>query len=210
MFRLFKSAKVAPEPPPAPPPPRLEIHISTRSQDIWNQFANEVEATNENIDYTTPGPLSIELAELCERRGAEQLDSEKIMYFAETTNYLLELKRNGERIGFLLLDCEKSPYSKAKIWLVCISSSEKGKGYAKLLIDQAIQIAKSAGKKTIHLEAISRQVGRKVYRPMGFDFNSPDDDDMTKDIEIAENKAKNKTRRSRRSRRNQKGIKTRK
>jgi GNAT superfamily N-acetyltransferase len=164
----------------------LEILIWPRENIIWGQFANYIEATDEMIDYTTPGPLAVELSELCERKGAFELDSTKIMYFSETTNYFLELKRNGERIGFLLLEAynDRMP---AKIWLVCVSSSEKGKNYSKLLIDQAKEIARSVGKRQIQLEAITREVGRKVYRPLGFEFISPDDDDMIAELNLGSN-----------------------
>jgi GNAT superfamily N-acetyltransferase len=179
MLRLFKSSKVAPSP---EAPPTFELHVWTHENAIWQQFADNVEATNESIEYTTPGLLSIELAELCRRNGAGELDSQKIMYFSEATNYFLELKKNGKRIGFLLLECYTGSLP-AKIWLVCISSSEKGKNYSKLLIDQAKEIARGAGKRTIHLEAITREVGRKVYKPLGFKFNySNNDNDMTADL----------------------------
>ena len=182
MLRLFKSSKVAPLPPPAEPAPALEVHVWTHENKIWEQFADTVEATNESIEYTTPGLLSIELAELCRRNVSSELDSQKIMYFSEVTNYFLELKKNGKRIGFLLLECYVGSVP-AKIWLVCISSSEKGKNYSKLLIDQAKEIARGAGKRTIHLEAITREVGRKVYKPLGFEYNhSNNNNDMTADL----------------------------
>jgi GNAT superfamily N-acetyltransferase len=206
MFHLFKSSKVAPAPPPLPPPPKLEIRIWPRENAIWGQFADYVEATNETVDYTNPGPLATELAELCERKGAYELDSTKIMYFSEPTNYFLELTRNGERVGFLLLEAynDRMP---AKIWLVCVSSSEKGKNYSKLLIDQAKEIARSLGKGQIELEAITREVGRKVYRPLGFDFISLDDLDMTAELSLGSNGTRKK--RSRKNRKTNRATKRR-
>lgn len=200
MLRFFKSSKIAPAPsaPPAsPPPPTLEVLIWPRENIIWKQFARYFEATNEMIDYSIPGPLARELATLCQRKGAYELDSTKIMYFSESTNYFLELKRDGERIGFLLLECYKGS-SPAKIWIGCISLSEKGKNYSKLLIDQAKEIARSAGKSTIHLEAISHDLGKKVYRPLGFEFTSPNTNNMIADLSLGSNR----TRKNRKARKN--------
>lgn len=199
MLRFFKSSKVAPSPlPPTPvmpvpsasltlPTPRLEVRIVPREHTLWSQFAEYHEATNEMIDYSIPGPLSRDLASLCQRKGAYELDSTKIMYFSETTNYFLELIRDdGERIGFLLLDCHPGS-SPAKIWIGCISLSEKGKNYSKLLIDTAKEIARAAGKSTLHLEAISHDLGKKVYQPLGFEFTSPTRNDMIATLSLGSN-----------------------
>ena len=171
----------------------LVIEVYDSVHPIWNGFAKEVKATpakkeneNENeryleefaIDYTVPGGLAYELAGLCEREGAFELTAEKIMYFSETTNKLLLLKKNEELIGFLMLALYEDS-SEPKIWLVCVSSSEKGKQYSKYLIDQAKRMAIEAGKTSIHLEAISRKVGNKVYKKQGFDFNDSNSENMT-------------------------------
>lgn len=200
MFSFLKKKKKEETPPPPLPPPaagaeappapkvtQLEIHIFPSEHEIWSQFAvevkgNETENENEFVpDYTVPGDLAYELAGLCEREGAIELDAEKIMYFSEATNYLLLLKKNGKNIGFLLLALYPGP-SQAKIWLVCVSSAESGKQYSKVLIDQAKRMAKEAEKSTIHLEALSRKVGRKVYKAQGFNFNESDGENMTAEL----------------------------
>jgi len=179
MSRFFsKSAKVAPEP-PSPPKPKLELHVYPSQNPIWKELSTYIPADEDHIDYTIPGPLAYELADLCHRNSAYELDSEKIMYFSEVTNYLLVLYKDGERIGFLMLDSSPGKYTRSKIWLVCVSSAEKGKQYSKILIDYAKGIAKSHEKTTIHLEALTRTVGEKVYEPQGFTFNSPTGEDMT-------------------------------
>ena len=189
------------EPPVTTP---LEIHIYDNSHPIWKEFAVEVKATKaENsweedfaIDYTTPGKLAYELAGLCEREGALDLTAEKIMYFSESTNKLLLLKKEGELIGFLMLDLYEGP-SPPKIWLVCVSSAEKGKRYSTFLIDQAKKMAIEAGKTSIHLEALSRKVGTKVYKKQGFNFDESDGENMTA---VLEQPKKRKTRRNRKNR----------
>ncbi len=191
----------------------LVIDIYDNTHPIWNGFATEVKATRANkneeeeeneysnylnefaVDYTVPGDLAYTLAELCERQGAIELNAEKIMYFSESTNKLLLLKKNGELIGFLMLALYGG-ISEAKIWLVCVSSSEKGKQYSKYLIDQAKQMAIDAGKKSIHLEALSRKVGTKVYKKQGFNFDESDGENMTA---VLEQPKKGKTRRNRRN-----------
>lgn len=215
MFAFLKKKKeeAAPNPPPPaaagaeakPPGPRLEIHIFPSEHEIWSQFAvevkgNENENDNENEfvpDYTVPGDLAYELAGICEREGALELNAEKIMYFSEATNYLMLLKKNDETIGFLLLALYPGP-SKPKIWLVCVSSAESGKQYSKLLIDQAKRMANEAGKKTIHLEALSRKVGRKVYKTQGFTFNESNGENMTAELNDSK---KRKTRKNHQRRR---------
>lgn len=145
-----------------------------------NQRNNNLNYLNDfRVDYTIPGPLALELSALCRREKAYELDSEKIMYFSEATNYLLLLKKDDETIGFLLLECYPSSHSEAKIWLVCVSHSYKGKQYSKILIEYSMKIAKDAGKDSIHLEALSRNVGTKVYKPLGFNFNSSRRNNMT-------------------------------
>lgn len=185
MFRFLKSAKVAPEPPAPNPQQILVLSIHTDKEPIWNQFAKEIVPDNDEnefaIDYTIPGPLALELSTLCKREGAYELDSEKIMYFSETTNYLLLLKKEDKPIGFLLLECYPGP-SDPKIWLVCVSSEYKGKQYSKILVEYAMKIAREAGKETIHLEALSRTVGTKVYKPLGFHFNSMRRNNMTANL----------------------------
>jgi hypothetical protein len=193
----------------------LVIEIYDDTHPIWKQFATEVKPTrakpeeaneeneNENylndfaVDYTVPGDLAYELAGLCEREGAIELNAEKIMYFSESTNKLLLLKKNGELIGFLMLALYGGS-SDAKIWLVCISSTEKGKQYSKYLIGQAKQMAIDAGKTSIHLEALSRKVGSKVYKKQGFTFNNSNSENMTSFLEQPQ---KRKTRRNRPNRR---------
>ncbi len=197
----------------------LVMEIYDNTHPIWKQFATEVkparakpkeakenenENENENnylndfvVDYTVPGDLAYELAGLCEREGAIELNAEKIMYFSESTNKLLLLKKNGELIGFLMLALYGGS-SDAKIWLVCVSSSEKGKQYSKYLIGQAKQMAIDAGKTSIHLEAISRKVGSKVYKKQGFTFNNSNSENMTAFLEQPK---KRKTRRNRPNRR---------
>ena len=207
MFSFFQKKKKKEQPEvPAPAaagaeqtaPTVLEIHIYPAEHEIWSQFAVEVKGNeNENEfvpDYTVPGDLAYELAELCERQNASELDAQKIMYFSEATNQLLLLKKNGETIGFLLLALYPGP-SQAKIWLVCVSSAESGKQYSKLLIDQAKRMAKEAGKKTIHLEALSRKVGRKVYKTQGFTFNESNGENMTAELNDSK---KRKTRKNHR------------
>ena len=193
----------------------LVIEIYDNTHPIWKQFATEVKPTrakpeeaneeeneNENylndftVDYTVPGDLAYELAGLCEREGAVELDAQKIMYFSESTNKLLLLKKNGELIGFLMLALYGGS-SDAKIWLVCVSSSEKGKQYSKYLIGQAKQMAIDAGKTSIHLEALSRKVGSKVYKKQGFEFNESDGENMTA---LLEQPQKRKTRHNRKNR----------
>ena len=194
MLSLFKKKKKE----DLPVPVRLEIHIYTNEHEIWSQFAELVKGNeNENDfvpDVTIPGTLAYELAGLCEREGAFELNAEKIMYFSEVTNYLLLLKKEGDTIGFLLLDLYPGP-SPPKIWLVCVSSTEKGKQYSRILIDQAKQMAKDAGKTNIHLEALSRTIGTKVYTPQGFVFNKPTGENMTAKLNDPK---KRKTRRQRR------------
>jgi len=219
MLKLFKSSKVA----PAPLSPRLEIHVYDSTNPIWAGFAIKVEpkpkpkpknATNGNsntneyneyneyaIDYTIPGELANNLSQLCDRTGAVELDAEKIMHFSEVTNYLLLLKKNGETIGFLMLNLYPG-LSEPKIWLGCVSSLESGKQYSKLLIDQAKQMAIDAGKSTIHLEALTRELGRKVYMQQGFEFNSPHGENMTaqlsKPTKTRKNRKSNRRKRTRR------------
>lgn len=185
MFRFLRSAKVAPEPPAPEPQQILVLSIHTDKEPIWSQFAKEIlPDNNENefaIDYTIPGPLAIELSQICRREGAYELDSEKIMYFSEATNYLLLLKKEDDTIGFLMLECYPGP-SEPKIWLVCVHSRYKGKQYSKILVEHAMKIARDAGKETIHLEALSRNVGTKVYKPLGFHFNSMRRNNMTANL----------------------------
>lgn len=182
MFRFLHSSKVAPE--PSLPEPLLVITHTDR-EPIWKGFATIVKAeNNENeftMDYTVPGDLAYELAGLCEREGANELTSEKIMYFSEVTNYLLLLKKEDETIGFLLLDCYPGVID-AKIWLVCVSSKYKGKKYSTLLINKAKQIARDVGKTEIHLEALTHTIGTKVYKPLGFRFNSMRRNNMTANL----------------------------
>lgn len=200
MSRFFgKSNKVAPEPEPEPPI-KYEVDLYTSEDPIWNEFAVEELPDEENehgVDYMNPGPLAIQLAEHCSREGAIGLDSEKIMYFSEVTNYLLILKHEGRSIGFLLL----SSFSRepdAKIWLVCVNKSEKKKNLSKILIDQAKRIAKEEGKTTIHLEALTREIGEKVYEPQGFVFNSSRTNDMTAQLGGGKRNSKTRKRKSRR------------
>jgi predicted GNAT family N-acyltransferase len=200
----------------------LVIEIYDDTHPIWKEFATEVKPARANkknkeeneeanegeneyenylnefaVDYTVPGDLAYELAGLCEREGAIELDAQKIMYFSESTNKLLLLKKNGELIGFLMLALYGGS-SDAKIWLVCVSSSEKGKQYSKYLIGQAKQMAIDAGKTSIHLEALSRKVGSKVYKKQGFTFNNSNSENMTAFLEQPQ---KRKTRRNRPNRR---------
>lgn len=181
MFRLLHSAKVAPA--PLPPQDRLELYTYTDKDPIWEGFAINVEATENTIDYTEPGKLAYELGEVCERKEALELDAQKIMYFSEVTNYLLILKKEGRTIGFLLLDCYPGT-SECKIWLVCVSKGYKGKKYSKILIDRAKELAREAGKTTLHLEALTRTVGEKVYKPLGFTFNSMRKNNMTATLTV--------------------------
>jgi hypothetical protein len=197
MVRFFsKSSKIAPEPPPAAAPTVLDMYIFQNTDPIWKEFSIYVPADEENeypIDYTNPGPLAYELAKLCSHEKAFDLNAQKIMYFSEVTNYLFVLKKDKETIGFLLLDSYKES-SDAKIWLVCIGSKFKGKQLSKILIDQAKRIAKEQGKTEIHLEALNREVGTKVYMAQGFTFNSPRGENMTAQL----GGCRQKTRRQRR------------
>lgn len=181
MFRFLHSAKVAPTSPP--PQDRLELYIYTDKDSIWKDFAINVEATENTIDYTNPGKLAYELGEVCEREGTIELDAQKIMYFSEVTNYLLLLKKETDTIGFLLLSCYPGP-SESKIFLVCVSKEYKGRKYSKIMIDKAKELTREAGKTTLHLEALTRTVGEKVYKPLGFTFNSMRRNNMTATLTV--------------------------
>jgi len=208
LLKRFGKKKEAESPPATTT--SLEIHVYDSNHPIWKEFAKEVKAAKaenegennwENefaVDYTVPGELAYELADLCEREGALELTAEKIMYFSEATNKVLLLKKDGELIGFLMMSLYDGP-SQPKIWLVCVSSTEKGKQYSKYLIDQAKRMAIEAGKTSIHLEALSRTVGKKVYTAQGFAFNESDGENMTAFLEQPK-KRKQNTRRYRKNR----------
>jgi ribosomal protein S18 acetylase RimI-like enzyme len=207
MSRFFsKSSKVAAEPPPPPPPPPMVVHLHVfkNTDPLWKDFAIYVPADEEeeySVDYTNPGPLAYELAKICSREKAYELDAEKIMYFAESTNYLLILKKENNTIGFLLLYSDPGQWATSKIWLVCVSSEFKGKQFSKVLIDHAKTIAKNDGKTEIHLEALNRELGKKVYEPQGFIFNSSRGDDMTAQLGGGRRKKTRKRRGSKQTRR---------
>jgi hypothetical protein len=57
-------------------------------------------------------------------------------------------------------------------------------------------MARDAGKTSIHLEAISRTVGKKVYKPQGFNFNESDGENMTAELGKNSSNKKRKTRRN--------------
>lgn len=172
--------------------PEIKIHDS--KSEIWDEFANEVEATENTIDYNEPGSLSLELASICKREGSIELDAERIMYLSQASNYFLELFDKGTRIGFLLLDLP-SWGEEAKIEVVCLSAKEKGKNYSKLLIDEAKRLAKAAGKKRLLLEALNHSVGQKVYKKQGFEFVDKTGENMVHQLG---GKRKSKTRKVKR------------
>jgi GNAT superfamily N-acetyltransferase len=150
--------------------PDLKIHTS--SSEIWDEFAEEIEGNENNkneMGFNEPGSLSIELAKLCRREGTIDLDAQRIMYLSQESNIFIELLEGGSRIGFLLLDLPAWG-EEAKIEVVCVSLSQKGKSYSKVLIDEAKRLAKEAGKKRLLLEALGRIIGEKVYKKQGFEF----------------------------------------
>lgn len=187
---------------------QLVLEIYENTHPIWAEFDQEIKPENENEnenlnanefdpDFTAPGPLAISLAKLCSREGAIELDAELIKNFSEFTNYLLLLKRADQIIGFLLLECPEGDLD-AKIWVGCVSISEKGKQFSRILIDQAKEIARKAGKLELHLDALTRKLGEKVYAPLGFTFNDKTGESMTISLLESEPEKKRKTRRKKR------------
>jgi hypothetical protein len=175
--------------------PEIKIHDSKSK--IWDDFAEEVEGNENNefdMGFNRPGQLSKDLAKLCLRDGTMDLDAERVMFLAEECNYFLELIENGARIGFGLIHLP-SYGEEAKIQLGCVSVTEKGKNYSKLLIDEAKRIAKAAGKKRLLLEAFNRVLGEKVYKKQGFEFVNASGTNM---IHQLGGKRKGKTRKMKR------------
>ena len=110
--------------------------------------------------------LAKDLALLCRREETPwNFDADEIENAFEETNYLLELYRGTERIGFLLLLLMEG--AAAKIDIVCVSKKETGRGLSKLLIDKAKELAKEAGKTEIELEPINDKV-KNIYTAQGF------------------------------------------
>ena len=157
-----------------------EIKIHTSDSDIWKGFAEEIDENNE-MGFETPGPLSIQLATICERSESLELDAERIMYLSQESDRLLELLEGGKRIGFLLMNLP-SWGEEATIHVVCVSPMQKGKNYSKLLIDEAKRLAKEKGKKRLTLEALSRSLGEKVYKKQGFEFVNKTGENMVHQI----------------------------
>jgi hypothetical protein len=121
----------------------------------------------ENVENSEE--LAAELATLCTSRVTtiSEFDAESVGNYIDESNYLLELMKGEERVGFLLM-MSYPVSSPAKIVLVCVSPTEKGKGASTNLIDTAKEIAKANGNPTIELEAESAAVMEKVYAKQGF------------------------------------------
>lgn len=175
--------------------PKIVVH--PWNDPVWKGFARTIEEDDEHIEYDEPGDLAVELAEHCSRDETLDLDAQKVMYMSEISNQYLELlDDDGNRIGFMLLDLPD--YGKeAKIVLLCVSKSEKGKQSSRILIDEAKRLAKKAGKERLTLEAYNRTVGEKVYAKQGFRFVTERGEDMV--YQIAGSRKRKTRRRKRRS-----------
>jgi GNAT superfamily N-acetyltransferase len=177
--------------------PDLKIHTS--NSEIWDEFAEEIEGNENNgygMGFNEPGSLSIELAKLCRRDGSIDLDAQRVMYLSQESNIFIELLEEGSRIGFLLMDLPGWG-EEAKIEVVCVSLSQKGKSYSKVLIDEAKRLAKEAGKKRLLLEALGRIIGEKVYKKQGFEFVDKTGENMVHQLG-GKRRAKTKTRKLKR------------
>lgn len=64
--------------------------------------------------------------------------------------------------GFLLMESNQ-------ITLIGISRESRGKGYVKVLVDEAQRLR---GGREIIIHAINHDVGRKVYEPIGFRYTN--------------------------------------
>lgn len=120
---------------------------------------------------------------LCEGALDFQLEPERVGWLVDKASHILRLVApvDGKRqmVTFAYLDVDPSPprgqppVSYAELVLLCgkykfTHGSTAWKG-SEVLIDKAMELAKVAGKTTLRLEALNKDLYEKVYKPMGFE-----------------------------------------
>jgi hypothetical protein len=121
---------------------------------------------------------------LCEGAIDFQLEPEQVGWLSYDTTHILRLvvknvdgKRRTVTFAYLNVNPSppigKPPVSYAELVLLCgrykfTHGSTTWKG-SEVLVDKAMELAKVAGKTTLRLEALNKDLYEKVYKPMGFE-----------------------------------------
>jgi len=147
-------------------------------------------------DFAKSEALAKELQRFCYRDEKYVFHAKQIKNFFEESNYLLTLEfEDGERLGFLLLQCYPRQDS-AKIVLVCIDENEAGENLSDRLLNKAKEIAKEAGNAFLELEAVNERVAQ-IYEAKGFKRKATG---LFMTLQLGSSRLHKKARRTRRNR----------
>lgn len=142
------------------------IDVITRDNDPTNLFGRLYD--NEDVK---------EYHNLCKRAADYRMEPERVGYLEADTSHILRLMVGDQMVGFAYVNANPlinvgdkylpTPY--AELILICGPKyTFNGKKGSTILIEKGIEIAKTAGKTSLRLEALNKELYTEVYAPLGF------------------------------------------